>query len=126
MLNGEKQMKIALPSKAGQVDGHFGHCECFIIFSVDKNNKIISEDKLTPPAGCGCKSNIIPTLAEMEVKVILAGNMGDGAVNKLVANGIEVIRGCSGNTRKVAESWLAGQVDDSGAGCTSHEDSHKH
>ena len=125
MIKGEK-MKIALPSKAGQVDGHFGHCEFFTIFSVDENNKIVSEDKLSPPTGCGCKSNIIPVLAEMKVKIMLAGNMGDGAVNRLVANGIEVIRGCSGNTREVAESWLAGQVDDSGAGCTSHDSCHNH
>ena len=125
MIKGEK-MKIALPSKAGQVDGHFGHCECFTIFSVDENNKIVSEDKLAPPTGCGCKSNIIPILAEMKVKIMLAGNMGDGAVNRLVANGIEVIRGCSGDTRKVAESWLAGQVDNSGAGCKSHEGCHNH
>ena len=114
-------MKIALPARAGQVDEHFGHCECFTIFSVDTNNKIISEETVTPPEGCGCKSNIIPVLAEMDVTIMLAGNMGDGAVKKLVENGIEVIRGCSGAIREVAESWLAGQVDDSGAGCASHD-----
>jgi predicted Fe-Mo cluster-binding NifX family protein len=119
-------MKIALPSRAGQIDEHFGHCEVFTIFSVDENNKIVSEEKLTPPAGCGCKTNIIPVLAEMDVKVMLAGNMGDGAVNKLAASGIEVIRGCSGDTRQVVASWLAGKIDDSGAGCASHDgcDSH--
>ena len=119
-------MKIALPSRAGQIDEHFGHCEVFTIFSVDENNKIVSEEKLEPPAGCGCKTNIIPVLSEMDVKVMLAGNMGDGAVNKLAESGIEVIRGCSGNTRQAVESWLAGKIDDSGAGCASHDgcDSH--
>jgi len=39
-------MKIALPSKGNQVDGHFGHCEHFTVFTVDdNNNKILSERK---------------------------------------------------------------------------------
>jgi predicted Fe-Mo cluster-binding NifX family protein len=119
-------MKIALPSKADQVDGHFGHCEVFTVFSVDENNEICSKEKLVPPEGCGCKSNLIPVLAEMEVKVMLAGNMGQGAVNRLAASGIEVVRGCSGDTKEVTESWLAGQVDDSGVGCISHDGCHNH
>lgn len=114
-------MKIALPSRNGQIDEHFGHCECFTIFSVGENNSIVAEEKLTPPAGCGCKTNIIPLLAEKDVTVMLAGNMGEGAVNKLAANGIQVFRGCSGDTRSVAESWLAGQVEDSGTGCSAHD-----
>ena len=33
-------MKIALPSKGNQVDGHFGHCEHFTVFTVDDSNNI--------------------------------------------------------------------------------------
>jgi predicted Fe-Mo cluster-binding NifX family protein len=113
-------MKIALPSNGTQVDEHFGHCQCFTIFEVDDQHKIVSEDVLTPPPGCGCKSNIVPQLARMGISVMLAGNMGGGAVNILIGNGIEVVRGCSGNVREVAQAWLAGRVDDSGASCQSH------
>lgn len=119
-------MKIALPTKGQDVDDHFGHCEFFTIFSLDENKQIVGEEILAAPSGCGCKSEIVPTLAQKGVKVILAGNMGNGAVNKLKANGIEVIRGCSGSARKVAESWIAGNVDDSGVGCESHEGCHDH
>ncbi len=119
-------MKIALPSRGEDVDGHFGHCEFFTIFSLDENKQIIDEEKLAAPSGCGCKSSIIPLLAEKGVKVLLGGNMGNGAVNKLKSNGIQVVRGCSGNVRTVAESWIAGKVDDSGLGCDSHEGCHDH
>ena len=113
-------MKIALPSDGTRVDEHFGHCHCFTIFDVDGDNKIVSEETLTPPPGCGCKSNIIPQLASMGVSVMLAGNMGGGAVNLLAGYGIKVIRGCTGNVHDVAQAWLAGQVRDSGAGCQAH------
>jgi predicted Fe-Mo cluster-binding NifX family protein len=114
-------MKIALPSRGTQVDGHFGHCEYFTVFSVDENNKIISEERVDPPSGCGCKSNIVSILSEMGVSVMLAGNMGAGAVNVLSSNGIKVFRGCTGNLREVAESWLGGKISDSGTGCNDHE-----
>lgn len=113
-------MKIALPSCGAEVDEHFGHCESFTILEVDDQRRIVSEETLTPPPGCGCKSSIIPQLAAMGVSVMLAGNMGGGAVNLLLSNGIQVVRGCSGNVREVAQAWLAGQVDDSGADCQSH------
>ena len=113
-------MKIALPSNDTEVDEHFGHCQCFTIFDVDDENKIVSEETLTPPPGCGCKSSIVPQLASMGVSVMLAGNMGGGAVSLLASNGIKVVRGCSGNVQEVALAWLAGTVEDSGAGCQSH------
>ena len=114
-------MKIALPSNGNHIDDHFGHCEYFTVFSVDDSHKIVSEERIDPPAGCGCKSNVVSTLAEMGVKVMLAGNMGNGAVNVLNDNGIEVYRGCAGELREVVEAWLNGKVRDSGVGCNAHE-----
>ncbi len=57
----------------------------------------------------------------MGVKYMLAGNMGQGAVNVLGNNGIEVLRGCSGNVKAVTENWLAGNLNDSGLACAQHE-----
>ncbi|MEE9913024.1 MAG: NifB/NifX family molybdenum-iron cluster-binding protein [Deltaproteobacteria bacterium] len=114
-------MKIALPSSQDQVDEHFGHCEYFTVFTIDDQNKIQSQETITPPAGCGCKSNIASILAGMGVKYMLAGNMGQGAVNVLGMSGIQVLRGCSGNVKDVAENWLAGNVRDNGLACAQHE-----
>ncbi|MCP4131627.1 MAG: dinitrogenase iron-molybdenum cofactor biosynthesis protein [bacterium] len=114
-------MKIAIPTRDNLVDGHFGHCEEFTIFSVSENRKVEEVERLAPPAECGCKSNIIPQLVEKGVKVMLAGNMGPGAVNKLQNSGIEVVRGCVGDISVVAGQWVEGRLMDSGEGCSSHD-----
>ena len=114
-------MKIALPSNGSKVDEHVGDCQCVTIFSIDDKNKVVSEETLPPPPGCGCKSSLVPQLASMGVSVMLAGNMGDGAVNVLSSNGIKAIRGCTGDVHEVVQAWLTGKVDDSGAACQSHD-----
>ena len=115
-------MKIALPSRGNQIDDHFGHCEYFTVFTVDTDKKeIIDSQNVTSPAGCGCKSNIAATLSDMGVKVMLAGNMGDGAVRVLNNSGIEVLRGCSGDVKTTALNWLEGSLKDSGDSCHEHE-----
>ena len=114
-------MKIALPTCQNQIDEHFGHCEHFTVFTIDDQKKITAEEKIASPAGCGCKSDIAQVLAQQGVKIMLAGNMGQGAVNVLNEHGISVMRGCSGNVKAVAESWLSDNLKDSGINCMQHE-----
>lgn len=115
-------MKIALPSRGNQIDDHFGHCEFFTIFTVDTDTKEIKDSETVPsPEGCGCKSNIASVLADKGVKVMLAGNMGEGAVRVLNNSGIEVLRGCSGDVKAAALKWLEGSLKDSGDICHAHE-----
>ena len=117
-------MKIALPSRNEMIDSHFGHCEYFTVFTIENSN-IIDQELIPSPAGCGCKSNIASVLAALGVSLMLAGNMGDGAVNVLSQSGIDVIRGCSGNTKEVTLAWLAGNLIDSGDSCYEHECHHE-
>ena len=114
-------MKIALPSRLNQVDEHFGHCDYFTVFTVNERNEITAEETVAAPADCGCRSNIAETLARMGVRMMLAGNMGQGAVNVLNSRGIDVLRGCSGNVKQVAEHWLSGNLKDSGVACSRHD-----
>jgi predicted Fe-Mo cluster-binding NifX family protein len=113
-------MKIALPSRNDIIDSHFGHCEYFTVFTVE-NSEIKDQETVASPDGCGCKSDIASVLADMGVTMMLAGNMGDGAVNVLNRFGINVIRGCEGNVKEVALAWLAGSLTDSGDSCHEHE-----
>lgn len=115
-------MKIALPTRDGMVDQHFGHCEAFCIMEINNEKKIMGTETVTPPPGCGCKSNIISTLVEKGVTIMLAGNMGGGAVQMLQHNGITVYRGCVGAVDVVVADFLAGTIEDTGIGCTSHGD----
>lgn len=116
-------MKIAVPTRDGMVDDHFGHCDHYTIYTIE-DKVVIDTQTLPSPQGCGCKSNIASTLADMGVEVMLAGNMGQGALNKLSAAGIRVIRGCRGSVEVLIKSYLAGFVFDSGVSCDHHECHH--
>lgn len=113
-------MKVAVPTINERVDDHFGHCDHYTIFTIE-NNKVVNRETMASPQGCGCKSGIAADLQKIGVVVMLAGNMGEGAKNKLNAHNINVIRGCSGNVDELVESYLDGKVVDSGLGCSEHE-----
>lgn len=116
-------MKVAIPTKDNRVDDHFGHCDHYTIFTIE-NREIVNSEELPSPQGCGCKSGIASILKEIGVEVMLAGSMGDGAKNKLEAQGIKVIRGCSGPVSVVLGGYLAGAIFDSGLGCAGHDGEH--
>ena len=115
-------LKIAVPTRDGMVDEHFGHCQSFTVFVVDENKTITGEESFTPPPSCGCKSNLIPSLVEKGVTALVGGNMGEGAVTRLGQAGIRVTRGASGPVRAAAEAWLAGKLKDAQIVCHSHGD----
>lgn len=119
-------MKIAVPvTSENKIDGHFGHCESYGVFTISENKEITSIINFESPQGCGCKSDIASILAADGVTVMLAGGIGGGAINVLNNSGIEVIRGCSGNATEVVKLFLSGNVEDSGSSCHQHE-GHQH
>jgi predicted Fe-Mo cluster-binding NifX family protein len=119
-------MKIAVPiTNENQIDGHFGHCESYGVFTISENNEISAFKNVKSPEGCGCKSDIAGVLASDGVTVMLAGGIGGGAINVLNNSGIEVIRGCSGDASEVVKLYLSGLVEDSGSSCQQHE-AHQH
>ena len=123
---GGRTMKIAVPARDGLVDAHFGHCEYFMVYSLDEKKKIVAEEKINSQEGCGCKSNIAGILVRTGVTHMVAGNMGEGAVHVLQAHGIDVIRGASGNARQAAEQFAAGTLADSRESCAGHGSGHPH
>jgi len=117
-------MKIAVPTRNNVVDDHFGHCEYYTVFTFDENKELLNKEILPSPSGCGCKSNIAFVLKEIGVKVMLAGNMGQGALNVLNNQGIDVYRGCTGDVNDLVASYIKGEISDSGVGCKEHDDHH--
>lgn len=113
-------MKIALPTRDGKIDDHFGHCDHYTIATIE-HGEVISRERLQAPQGCGCKSGIAADLEKMGVELMLAGNMGEGAKNKLESHNIKVIRGCKGDVEAVLRGYLTGFILDSGVGCDHHE-----
>ncbi len=117
-------MKIAVPTRDNRVDGHFGHCEYYTVFAISKDNTIIDSKFIASPEGCGCKTDIASILQKMGVSLMLAGNMGDGALQNLSMSGIAVIRGCSGEVNDLVLDYLADNIKDSGVSCAQHENHH--
>jgi len=118
-------MKIAVPvTSENQIDGHFGHCESYSVFTITENKEIAEKKNVKSPQGCGCKSDIASVLAADGVSVMLAGGIGGGAINVLNSSGIEVIRGCAGDATEVVKLYLKGLVEDSGSSCKQHEAHH--
>ena len=117
-------MIVAIPTVDGKVDDHFGHCDHYTVFEMAADGEILKEIEVPAGEGCGCKSNIATVLQGMGVRVLLGGNMGEGAKNVLNAAHINVIRGCSGDVRQVAQDFMAGKLKDSGIGCAGHEGCH--
>ena len=113
--------KIAIPTRDNVVDDHFGHCDHYTVFSVDDNKNVIGLERLDSPQGCGCKSNIASVMQKMGITIMLAGNMGMGAFNKLTMNGISVVRGCHGNIEDVLKAYLDGSIADSAESCSHHD-----
>ena len=118
--------KIALPvTSAHQIDDHFGHCEKYEVFTISDQNEILNQEIVQSEQGCGCKSNIAGVLADKGVVTMLAGGIGNGAINVLNRHGINVIRGCSGNAEEIVKLFLSDSLKDSGESCHQHE-THSH
>lgn len=119
--------KIAVPvNSSNQLEDHFGQCEYYQIYTISDQNEILEIDTLESEQGCGCKSNIASVLAEHGVSLMLAGGIGNGAINVLNKCNIEVVRGCSGYTENIVKQYLEGKVIDSGESCAHHEHDHSH
>lgn len=115
--------KIAVPTRDGRVDDHFGHCAFFTLLTLD-GGRVVERATLPSPEGCGCKSDIASVLRDAGVETMLAGNMGAGALGVLARHGIRAVRGCSGPVEEVAAAYLRGELHDSGEGCHAHGEGH--
>lgn len=118
--------KIAIPTRDEMVDDHFGHCAYYTVVTLDAQSQVINRERLASPEGCGCKSNIASVMQEMGISLMLAGNMGMGAYNKLNAHGISVIRGCHGKVEDVLKAYQCGNLTDSLEACDHHDCDHHH
>ena len=101
-------MKIAVPTTAGQVSAHFGHCEKFAFFDA-QDKEITQVYHLTPPAH---EPGAFPKwLKEEGAEVIITGGMGMRAQDLFTQQGIQVISGVSASDpNEVVENYLEGNL----------------
>jgi predicted Fe-Mo cluster-binding NifX family protein len=112
-----ENMKIAIPTAAGKLCAHFGHCEKFVIVSVEDTTKTITgkEDIIPPPHEPG----LLPKwLNEKGVNVIIAGGMGMKAQQLFSQFSIQVVIGAlPEHPQTVVLEWLKGTLVTGGNSC---------
>lgn len=83
--------KIAIPVDNQDVlDAHFGHCSYFAVINLE-NETIVSEERLSPPPH---EPGLLPKwLAEKGISDIIAGGMGQMAIQLFNKNGVNVFVG---------------------------------
>jgi predicted Fe-Mo cluster-binding NifX family protein len=111
-------MKIAIPLAGGKLTAHFGHCQDFAIIDVDENNQITNKESLVPPQH---EPGVLPRwLGELGVDVIIAGGMGQMAINLFSQNNITVVTGAPPmEPETLVKSYLAQSLT-TGANACNH------
>jgi len=96
---------------------HFGHCEKFALLDVDKQAKKIlgRKDVDSPPHQPGL---LPPWLAEQGVNLVIAGGMGQRALQIFQSHGIQVLVGASPEApERIVGEYLAGTLKSGGNVC---------
>lgn len=95
---------IAVPSSNGLLDEHFGHCRQFVFFSVE-DDTIISESTIGAPPH---EPGLLPKfLAEKGITDVIAGGMGNRAIQLFNQHGVNVFVGAPKQAPKeITEGFL--------------------
>ena len=95
---------FAIPMEGGRLCSHFGHCEQFSFIDVE-DNTITNERLITPPPH---EPGLLPGwLAERGVTDVIAGGMGQRALDLFAAQNIKVSVGAEPKSPKeLVSDWL--------------------
>ncbi|MDD3839510.1 MAG: NifB/NifX family molybdenum-iron cluster-binding protein [Clostridia bacterium] len=100
-------MNIAIAVKDGKVAQHFGHCDAFKVFDIERGN-IVGTKILQNP---GHKPGFLPNfLGDKGIDCIISGGMGASALEIFRQRGIDVITGACGDVDDVANGYIKGAL----------------
>ncbi len=117
-------MKIAVTYENGLVFQHFGKTEEFAIYEFDHDLKLVSK-KVTGTMGTS-HGALAPFLASLGVDAVICGGLGLPMKEKLVASGIQVFGGVSGNADEAAAALVSGELAFDPMAAENHGDCHHH
>ena len=112
-------MKIAVTYDNGEVFQHFGHTEEFKVYDVEGGR--ITGSVLVGSNGSG-HGALAELLSNHAVDVLICGGIGGGAQAALTEHGIELCAGASGSADEAVQAYLRGELINTGANCTHHEE----
>lgn len=114
-------MKVALSTKNNMITEHFGHCDYFVVYEIE-NNEIKSSHLIKNPPH---QKGYLPKFLKGEgIDVVIAGGIGQMAVNMLKELGVECYVNISGEVSDVIERFLNNELNKDGQPCTEHQNHH--
>lgn len=119
-------MKVAVPIAEGKLCNHFGHCEQFAFMDLDtKNERILNRTDIVPPEH---QPGVIPPwVAEQGARLVLAGGMGEMAIQIFSRNGVAVQVGCPSVTpEELVEQLMTGVLVTGDNVCNHDENDSSH
>jgi predicted Fe-Mo cluster-binding NifX family protein len=108
--------KIAVPiDNNGVLDSHFGHCSYFALHEV-QGEEIVSEEIIQPPPH---EPGVLPGwLSELGVTDVLAGGMGNRAIQLFNQKGVNVFVGAPKvQAKELVNGYLTSSIEFSANYC---------
>jgi predicted Fe-Mo cluster-binding NifX family protein len=118
-------MKLAIPNNGNMVNQHFGMSQSFAIITIE-DKKVVNVEEVSTVELAHQHQGLADLLLNNGVSVVITGGIGPGAINGLHQNGLEVIKGASGEYMKVAGEYINGTLVDKNVVCNHHGEHHHH
>ena len=113
-------MRIAIPFYEGLIFQHFGHSKQFKIYEIE-NHQVLME-MIVEPEGSGHDA-VAELLRSMDVRVVICGNIGEGAMRALTDAGILFYGGVTGEADAAITALVNGKLAyDPNIKCSEHHD----
>ena len=100
-------MRIAIPYYEGLIFQHFGHAGQFKIYEIEQHRVLMEMIVEAEEKGHAAVADL---LKSMDVRVVICGNIGEGAMRALNDAGILFYGGVSGEADEAIASLLAGTL----------------
>lgn len=118
-------MKIAIPNNRKMVNQHFGMSESFVIATIE-DKKILTIEEISAAEFAHQHQGLADLLVKNGATVVITGGIGGGAIAGLKQNGLEVIKGASGEYLNVINEYINGTLEDKDVICNHHGEHHHH
>ncbi|MBU3113456.1 NifB/NifX family molybdenum-iron cluster-binding protein [Clostridium lacusfryxellense] len=116
-------MKIAIPNKGSLVNQHFGMSKSFVIATIE-DKKVLSFEEISATELSHQHQGLADLLKNQGATVVITGGIGGGAISGLEQNGLQVIKGASGEYKKVLDEYINGTLENKDVTCNHHGEHH--
>ena len=102
-------MRIAIPYLQGLIFQHFGHAKQFKIYEIEQH-QVLMEVIVEPENEATGHQAVADFLRSMDVRVVICGNLGEGAMQALNDAGILFYGGVTGQADDAITALVGGAL----------------